>query len=144
MIRYLPCFMAAACCVLTSSAATSPPVIPEHPIVGVWEFTARGAPCTETYLFKANGTALVTSGEEVAETRYEISPRAGAGGFFKMMDVVTRDNGKKDCGGSITEVGRKATYFIHFHHSGDLLLMCEQESLDTCIGPMVRVPAQDL
>jgi hypothetical protein len=128
-------------CLCSLGAFAGPPE--EHPIVGVWEFTLPDGRCTETYLFRADGTSLVTSAQEVAETAYKIEREPGASGFYKMVDTVTRDNGKQDCSGSVTEVGHTSTNYLRFHPSGDLLLMCRAESFDACFGPLRRLPVQD-
>lgn len=139
-------FALAACCALAAAAASSAaaPLPQEHPLLGVWQFTLPDGHCTETYLFKANGTSFVTSAEEVAETRYEVSAEPSDKGFYKLVDTVTQDNGKKDCSGSITAVGSHSTNFLWFDPSGELFVMCREESLDACFGPLVRVPSQEV
>lgn len=125
-----------------AQAATSPQQ--EHPLLGVWEFTLPDGRCTETYLFKANGTTFVTSAEEVAEMQYEVSAEPSEKGFYKLVDTVTQDNGRKDCGGGITAVGSRSTHYLWFHPSGELFVMCRDESLDACFGPLLRVPTQEV
>ena len=55
---------------------------------------------------------------------------------------MTKDNGKKDCSGEITEVGHSAVNYVQFHRSNNMFIMCAKESLDSCIGPFVRVQGQ--
>ena len=59
-------------------------------------------------------------------------------GFYKWVDKITKDNGKPDCMGSTMQIGHVATNYISIHKSGKMFLMCEQEDLNTCIGPFVR------
>lgn len=114
-----------------------------HPIVGTWTFRVPDSTCVETYFYRSDGTTLVTSAEEVAETRYEISPKPNAEGFYRMVDTLVKDNGKKDCAGQITEAGQVSTRYVRFDPSGALMLLCADESLRACIGPMVRARGQD-
>jgi len=123
---------------LLAHIAWAAPPAPNHPIIGVWEFTPPDSKCSETYEFKADGTTLVSSGEEIAESVYEISAQPSPIGFYKFDDTITRDNGKKDCAGEITQAGHKVTSFVQIHPSGEMFIMCEAESLDACFGPMKR------
>jgi hypothetical protein len=141
MTQRLPLVALLAASLMAGATQAAPP---EHPLLGVWELTLPDGGCTETYLFKADGTSLVTSAHEVAETRYEVSADPSAKGFYKLVDTVTRDNGQKDCGGGITAVGSRSTHYLWFHPSGELFVMCRDESLDACFGPLVRLPSQEV
>ena len=110
-----------------------------HPIVGTWRFFVPGGSCTETYRFRADGTSHVTSAEEVAESVFEISHKPSQKGFYLWVDTIVKDNGKKDCAGQITDVGRKTTNYIRFDPSGQRLIVCRAESLEACFGPLRRV-----
>ncbi|MEO7578983.1 MAG: hypothetical protein ABIT83_15350 [Massilia sp.] len=123
-------------------AAAAPPLPADHPILGNWRLTLDGGRCSEVYHFRGDGTSLVTSALEVAESEYEIPAKPSAKGFYRMTDRITKDNGKKDCSGEVTKIGSRATNFIQFHPSGDLFLMCVSESLDACIGPFERIAGQ--
>ena len=128
----------------TATARAEPPrpTAKDHPIIGRWTITLPDGSCTETYTFRADGTTIVTSAGEIAESVFEISAKPGPSGFFKWMDRVTKDNGKKDCSGEITEVGHSAVNYVQFHRSNNMFIMCAKESLDSCIGPFVRVQGQ--
>jgi hypothetical protein len=125
--------------------ALGKPVAPDHPIVGTWKITLplSGGTCDEIYRIRADGTKLVTSAEEEAESEYEISDGPSEKGFYKVVDKVTKDNGKKDCLGGITPVGDVATNYIAFHSSGDMFLLCIEERLDRCVGLFVRQKDSD-
>jgi hypothetical protein len=128
-----------------AAAPDAPPALdPVHPIVGTWKFTLADGICAETYHFRKDGTTVVTSGAEVTESAYEISAAPSARGYYKLVDRITRDNGKKDCTGELTKVGREATTYIRFHPSGDMIIFCESESLDNCIGPLNRIPDEEM
>jgi hypothetical protein len=131
---------------VTLSAAAAPPtkVEPSHPLVGVWQFQLPDGSCTETYLIRADGTTAVKSGEERSESAFEISPKPSAKGFYRWTDRVTRTNGKPDCGGGKTPIGQKTTLYVRMSPSSDAMILCADETLERCIGPLVRMEAQEL
>lgn len=122
----------------------TPPLDPVHPILGTWKFTLADGICAETYHFRKDGTTVVTSGAEVSESAYEISPAPSAKGYYRLVDRITRDNGKKDCTGEVMKAGREATTYVRFHPSGDMIIFCESESLGNCIGPLNRIPDEEM
>jgi hypothetical protein len=122
-----------------TSSAVAAPVSHGHPLLGTWTFVVADGSCEETYRFRSDGSTVVTSGEEVAESNYEISAKPSADGYYKWVDTIVKDNGKKDCGGEITAPGRAITSFVRFNPSGEMLIICRAESLDACFGPLVRV-----
>lgn len=113
-----------------------------HPILGTWSFTLPNG-CEETYRFRSDGTTIVTSGDEVAESTYRISAKPDADGYYEWYDTVTKDNGKEDCQGEVTEVGQKVTNYVLFHQSRDWFIVCRSPALDACFGPLKRVHAQE-
>ena len=119
-------------------------VFANHPIVGTWRFTMPDGKCAETYRFRADGTSLVTSGEEVAESEYRIAANPSRNGFYEWVDTIVKDNGKKDCSGQITDVGRTTTNYIRFDPAAQRLVVCRAESLDACFGPLRRIGGQDI
>jgi hypothetical protein len=138
MIKPLSLFPGLFACVLASgtcSAATPP----DHLILGTWTLRPANQTCTEVYFFKGDGTALITSAEEVAESAYEISLEPSEAGFYRYTDRITKDNGKKDCAGNVTAPGEGSINFIAFHESGEMFVMCRTESLEHCLGPFLRV-----
>ena len=129
-------------CFLSGPALAAPPTA-THPIVGIWRLTLPELGCSETYRFRADGTSLVTSAEEVSESEYKIPDKPSAKGYYRLDDRITKDNGKKDCAGAVMKVGTRATNFIRFHPSGALFLMCADESMEACIGPFERVQGEE-
>jgi hypothetical protein len=121
------------------AGAAAAPLRADHPIVGVWRLELPEEACTETYRIRADGTALVTSAEEVAETAFEIADRPDAQGFYRSVNRIVKDNGKADCSGNVTPPGQTISTFILFHPSGDQFLMCQRADMRSCIGPLVRV-----
>jgi hypothetical protein len=123
---------------LPASVAIAQPLRADHPLIGTWKITAPGG-CSETYVVRGDGTAAVTSAEEVAESELAISEQPSAKGFFKWVEKIVKDNGKKDCSGDITDIGRVVTSYVLLDPSKDLFAMCEREDRNTCIGPFKRV-----
>lgn len=126
---------------MLSGAQAAPPA--DHPILGIWKLSLPELSCSETYRFRADGTTLVTSAEEVSESEYRIPARPSARGFYRLEDRIVKDNGKKDCAGAIMKPGTTATNYIRFHPSGALFLMCADETMNTCIGPFERVQGEE-
>ena len=118
------------------------PTLPNgaHPIVGVWTWTLRNT-CSETYNYRSDGVLNVTSGDEIAESSYTIDAVPRASGFYKLVDKVINTNGKPDCGGEPTPIGEVGTTFIRFDSSGTKIVMCMDESMRQCIGPLARRPS---
>jgi hypothetical protein len=112
---------------------------PDHPFIGTWVIVLPEDSCHEVYRVRHDGTTVVTSAHEVSESDYKVSDKPSAKGFYKWFDKVTRDNGKPDCSGNITNVGRESTNFIYFHPSVDTFFLCQQEDTRHCIGPFVRL-----
>ena len=127
--------------VLADRAGADPPRPPKtnHPILGTWIFAVPETDCEETYYMRQDGTTLVTSGQEVAESVYEIDDEPSAKGFYKSTDRIVKDNGKPDCAGDITKVGSQVTNYIRFHPSSNMMIICKDESLDACFGPLYRL-----
>ena len=114
------------------------PIAKDHPIVGRWTYTVPDGSCTETYNFRTDGTTVVTSGDEIAESVFDIAAKPGRDGFYQWTDKLVKDNGKKDCAGEVTAVGKVVTNYILFSPAGDQFIICAQESLDACFGPLQR------
>ncbi|WP_229202212.1 hypothetical protein [Pseudoduganella aquatica] len=131
--------MILACALCGAAPGNAAPVRNDHPIVGTWRFVLPDGSCQEIYRMRADGTALITSASEVAETEFLIDDQPDKNGFYKTSDKIVKDNGKKDCSGQVAEVGQAVSSFILFHHSGNMFLMCLQASMDACLGPFVRV-----
>lgn len=125
------------------ASAAPPAPAANHPILGIWKLSLPDLGCSEVYRFRGDGTTLVTSAEEVSESEYRIPDKPSAKGFYKLEDRIVKDNGKKDCAGAIMKVGQQATNFVRFHPSGELFLMCSDESMEACIGPFQRVEGEE-
>jgi hypothetical protein len=131
----------AAVAALSASAA---PLRSDHPIIGTWKIELPDGSCHEIYHIRRDGTMVVTSNEEISESEFTISDRPGARGFYKWVDRVTKDNGKKDCSGEITEAGHSATNYVLFNPDRDQFALCEDDTGNSCIGPFIRQTGSDI
>jgi hypothetical protein len=123
---------------LSAAVAHAAPPAKNHPLLGTWTYTMPDGKCSETYLFRPDGTLLITSGEQVAESKFEVSPAPTNKGFYKLHNTITKDNGKKDCSGETMSVGQQATVYLHLEQADDMMGVCEAESLSGCFGPLLR------
>lgn len=130
-----------ACAGLTAVKGVAPP--PDHPILGKWRFDLPGNGCLEVYDFLPNGTRRYVASEEAGESAYEVSATQLPSGFYSIKDTITKSNGKLDCSGGTAPIGHEVTIFIRFHPSGQKLIMCQEESLESCFGLFVRLPDSD-
>jgi hypothetical protein len=128
--------LAAACLSAAQAQTTSP-----HPIVGTWSWTLFTGTCTETLQYRADNVLLSTSGDAVTEWRYTASSLADAQGFYKVDEISTRHNAKKDCSGDVVdESGLDATRFVQLNPAKDQMIICKAASLQACYGPLQRLP----
>jgi hypothetical protein len=128
-----------AAALLAATVVQAAPLRHDHPVIGIWQVTLPDGSCSETYRIRADGSTLVFSNEEVAESTFSISDQPDKDGFYTEVDTIVKDNGKLDCLGDVTEVGRAVTSYLLFHPTGDMFLMCVERRTDKCIGPFVRV-----
>ena len=136
---------AAARCLAAGAAAPAPVAIrADHPLLGAWELTTRDGQCVETWRIDRSGTGLVTSAEEVAETRFTVTDQPSSRGYYKWVDTVVKDNGKKDCGGNITKPPRTATNFILINPDATRFIVCAAEDGKQCFGPFVKIEGGEI
>ena len=114
------------------------PLRQDHPLLGVWRIDFPDQKCFEEYEIRADGTKLSQSAEERNESAFEISAEPTPRGFFKWTDRITTNNGKPDCGGSLTPLGHVAVIFIRLHPSGQGFVLCEAEDMKTCFAEFYR------
>jgi len=133
-----------AAALLAAHSVLAAPVRTDHPIVGTWRFELPDGSCHEMYRISADGTALITSAAEIAETEFDIDDQPDGEGFYLSNDKIVKDNGKKDCTGEVTEVGHVIQAFIVFHPSNNMFLMCQKRDMGSCIGPFIRVRGTEI
>ena len=124
--------------------AADPAVAPPsgtHPISGKWTWTLPGKACTETLQYRTGGKRMGSSGEEVIESEFQIAAMPSLLGFYRLVETVTQSNGKPDCAGDMHEAaGNSVTRFIQLSPRLDQMIVCREESLKACFGPMKRMP----
>ncbi|OEZ57169.1 hypothetical protein [Duganella sp. HH105] len=138
-LRRVVAVLAMPALLMAAAGASPPPVRQSHPVIGTWRITMPDGSCSETYRIRSDGTTLVFSNEEVAESTFSISDQPDKDGFYKEVDTIVKDNGKRDCLGDVSEVGHSSTTYLLFHPSGDMFLMCVERRTDKCLGPFIRV-----
>lgn len=110
-----------------------------HPIIGYWEAKVEGESCSESYLFREDGTGLLTSGEETLEVSYKVDAQPNSDGYFKLTHHVVKTNGKLDCTKNITEANTDQENYLLFQPDGRSFIACDNDeaSLETCFGPII-------
>jgi hypothetical protein len=129
-----------ALCVGAAQSIAADPAAGDHPIIGKWIWKLHSNACTETLQFRSDGGRFGTSGDEITEGQYQITPRPSLLGFYRLTETVTVANGKRDCSGDLHAVGEESMpRYVQFSPKRDLLIVCKGESLQACYGPLRRV-----
>ncbi len=126
--------------VLCLAAAAVPGVaLAQAPtIVGNWTWSDDDG-CTEVYSYESDGRFAVSSGEEEVSGTYEISSVADSNGFRLLTGRSDQNNGQPDCAGRVADEGpNEFIIFINFHPSLPMHVVCQEPSLERCIGPLRR------
>jgi hypothetical protein len=139
MHRFLPHALSAVVLSVAGGTAVAAPLAADHPLIGQWTFTVPDNGCVETFDVRPDGTNMVTSGNEVAESEIDIADKPDARGAYRWVDKVVKSNGKTDCGGSVTPVGDLSTIYVRFDPTGERMALCFDAEMKQCIGPYRRV-----
>ena len=144
IVRYLLPLLAAVVSATAFAATDEPPLRANgeaHPIIGTWKWTRKFNDCTEIYVFRSDGTLLVTSGAERTENTFTITRAAVERGFFALRTRVTKDHRGTDCA-QIDEddTGKEIVSFILFEPTQGMHISCSEPRLQACFGPLVRQP----
>ena len=136
-------FLTVLLCSLFSAHAAEP--LPStrapHPLIGSWSWTLPGKSCTEQLHYRANGTRQGSSGEETTKSSYEVTALPSLLAFYRLSETVTDSNGKRDCSGDLhNATGEPVIRFIQFSPKKDQLIICREETLKACFGPLKRLP----
>ena len=115
------------------------PLPESHPLVATWRIDIPSMNCFEEYEVRADGTKHSRSGEERNESEFVISVIPSLKGFYKWTDTITKNNGKPDCSGSFTKLGHVAVNYVLVHPSGQRILLCEAEDMNSCFAEFHRV-----
>ncbi len=112
-----------------------------HPLIGKWQWTRSLNNCSEVYVYKADGTALVPSGTEKTDNVYTVTAHPDAIGFSRMAIRTTMDHGGKDCGDDDSDsTGMESTNFFIFNADRSQYLACDEPNMEKCFGPLRRAP----
>ena len=123
----------------TASSADSSAAAP--PLVGRWAWSLPGKSCSESLTYRADGTRSSTSSQEQTQSRYDISALPSLLGFYRLTETVTQSNDKPDCAGDLHPAGGEpVTRFVQFSPKYDQFIVCKQEELKACYGPLRRMP----
>lgn len=134
---------AQGCAQAAGPAPSKPLAATSHPIAASWSWSLPGKSCTESLTYGADGMRSGASGEERTQASYAVSPQPGITGFYRLTEVITQSNAKGDCAGDLHEVsGEPLTRFIQFSPDRNKLLVCREDSLKACFGPLLRKPGQ--
>jgi len=131
--------LGAAAWVLAGRAPAAPPA-PDHPLLGTWQLSLPGSQCLETYVYRADGHAHTLSAEEETDTQYSVSATPDASGTYVLTETILSSNGKRDCSGQLTPLGRPVTLYLAPLRGW--FLLCFDVALQRCLGPMTRVQAR--
>ena len=135
---------AAALLAAAPPAEAPPPVRADHPFLGAWQLTKRDNDCAEVYRIDRSGRTLITSAEEVAQSSFTITDQPSARGYYKWVDTLVKDNGKKDCWGQITKPGKTTTRFVMMNPARDRFIVCLAEDGRQCFGPFVKLEGGEI
>ena len=126
------------------AAAPTGPVRADHPFLGAWQLTRNDDDCAEIYRIDRSGHTLITSADEVAQSNFTISDQPSARGYYKWVDTLVKDNGKKDCWGQVTKPGRTTTRYVMMNPKQNRFILCTAEDGKQCFGPFVKVEGGDI
>ncbi len=140
--RSTAAFCTALALLAAGSASAQPAQV--HPLIGKWGWAVSGKKCAETLTYRPDGTRAGSSGEEVTEAAFEVTPVPSLLGFYRLTETVKSTNGKPDCSGDLHAAGSESTVkFIQLNPQKDFFIVCKAESLKACYGPLQRmVPAR--
>jgi hypothetical protein len=138
-----------------------------NPIRGQWSWKQFDGSCNETLRYQGDGELLAVSATSISKWTYQISKSPSAAGFYRVLETLISDNGKADCAGNLLtaktlaasaktdkEADKKAdqeantedrtrSRFIQLSPAGNLLLLCSEESLKACFGPLTKEPGDN-
>ena len=116
----------------------------DHPFLGAWQITKRDNDCGEVYRIDRSGRTLITSADEVAQSTFTISDQPSARGYYKWVDTLVKDNGKKDCWGQVTKPGKTTTRYVMMNPNKDRFIVCLAEDGKQCFGPFVKLEGGEI
>ena len=124
--------------------APATPLRADHPFLGAWQITRQDSDCAEIYRIDRSGHTLITSADEVAQSTFTMSDQPSARGYYKWVDTLTKDNGKKDCWGQITKPGKTTTRYVLMNPAQTRFIVCTSEDGRQCLGPFVKLEGGEI
>ena len=124
--------------------APTAPLRADHPFLGAWQITRRDDACAEVYRIDRSGRTLITSADEVAQSTFTMTDQPSARGYYKWVDTLVKDNGKKDCWGQITKPGKTTTRYVMMNPAKDRFIVCLAEDGRQCFGPFVKLEGGEI
>lgn len=117
-----------------------PSLLMANPLLGTWEWVNIKNSCREIYIFGAEGSSHITSGDETSTASYTISDKPDANSYYAVTLHIVEDQGGMDCGESVeNNSGESYQKFVQFHPSGNLYISCDKPDPTSCVGPFKRV-----
>ena len=114
-------------------------VVPNHPILGSWEWTRSDTGCKESFTYRADGTARITSGEEITDNTYLIDRTPDDTRFYELQIKTVKDNGGRDCNNDEKDnTGETNKLFIFINGERSMHVVCSAAAFDRCFGPLTR------
>ena len=124
--------------------APTAPLRADHPFLGVWQLTRSDDQCAEVYRIDRSGHTLITSADEVAQSNFTMSDQPSPRGYYKWVDTLVKDNGKKDCWGQVTKPGKTTTRYVLMNPAANRFILCTAEDGKQCFGPFVKLEGGDI
>lgn len=123
----LKMFMVALLLPLSATAADRS----KFDLIGEWEWNPVEGVCPERFTYRADGMAMMQSGDERLVKTYVLS-HAG-NGMYRVVSTVKATNGKPDCRGEMSPAGARSTVFL-MPTKGGGFLTCSSTDPTTCFG----------
>ena len=127
-----------------ASSTPTAPLRADHPFLGAWQITRRDDGCGEVYRVDRSGHTLITSADEVAQSTFTMTDQPSARGYYKWVDTLVKDNGRKDCWGQVTKPGKTTTRFVMMNPARNRFIVCAAEDGRQCFGPFVKLEGGDI
>ena len=124
--------------------APTAPLRADHPFLGAWQLTRSDDQCAEVYRIDRSGHTLITSADEVAQSNFTMSDQPSPRGYYKWVDTLVKDNGKKDCWGQVTKPGKTTTRYVLMNPAANRFILCAAEDGKQCFGPFVKLEGGDI
>lgn len=103
-------------------------------LAGDWRWESADGSCKERYEYRANFQSQTRSAAEVLEGVFELLtiPKRGTG-IFELWRLALKSNGKSDCQGNASSLGRIGSVILRFVDR-DTFKTCANLEESTCYG----------